>query len=63
MTGMEILALVQYLTALGRKLIRENREATAEELAKAGLSRDAALGDLDDAIAEAEADADGGDDG
>jgi len=51
----EILALVQYLVALGRTLQVENREATQAELEAAGIRRKAAIADLEQAIADAEA--------
>jgi len=48
----EILALVQYLVALGRTLQVEAREATLEELEAAGISRKSAISKLDALLAE-----------
>jgi hypothetical protein len=51
----DVLSIIRYLIALGRKLWLEKREATLAEMEAAGISRKAAGADLAAAIAEAEA--------
>ncbi len=53
MTAAQILQLISYLTALGRRILIEDREATAAEMARAGIDMGAAIDDLDAAIEEA----------